>query len=433
MIDKVVSSLIKKTADSVLQPGMNRVPLNYMLGLNIQESIKHFFDQEVETWIMEEDARISNSERFDYDRPEVRMLIDQVFDGIKQSAEFDLPTFHRLLERTIKLEMNFLLKPQQTLTQFIFKDSAIVTTKQVYDTLKYFFRLEYYKDALSEYFNQKYMQEISETQFKELISQIDDKAYNAVGASFALQNLKAILDFINESLDEPTPELPINIIVTALNDRHMSDYADAVLRAESQGSESLNLDELDNLFSTGKTPQELEEEKEAEIQAEEITVTMDIGSIEEEKPLVEVADIDVSNVVHPEPEVEEEEDDDFEEEFEEEDEEVPAKAAKESAGSQLASVMARNITSDQPLEDLYAMIDRSDYKKFVKRLFKKDEPSFKEFLDELNSYDSWQDASVAIDDEFYNRGINPYAKEAISFSDICYKRFFPKDRNQAAE
>jgi hypothetical protein len=311
MIDKVVSSLIKKTADSVLQPGMNRVPLNYMLGLNIQESIKHFFDQEVETWIMEEDARISNSERFDYDRPEVRMLIDQVFDGIKQSAEFDLPTFHRLLERTIKLEMNFLLKPQQTLTQFIFKDSAIVTTKQVYDTLKYFFRLEYYKDALSEYFNQKYMQEISETQFKELISQIDDKAYNAVGASFALQNLKAILDFINESLDEPTPELPINIIVTALNDRHMSDYADAVLRAESQGSESLNLDELDNLFSTGKTPQELEEEKEAEIQAEEITVTMDIGSIEEEKPLVEVADIDVSNVVHPEPEVEEEEDDDF--------------------------------------------------------------------------------------------------------------------------
>jgi hypothetical protein len=433
MIDKVVSSLIKKTADSVLQPGMNRVPLNYMLGLNIQESIKHFFDQEVETWIMEEDARISNSERFDYDRPEVRMLIDQVFDGIKQSAEFDLPTFHRLLERTIKLEMNFLLKPQQTLTQFIFKDSAIVTTKQVYDTLKYFFRLEYYKDALSEYFNQKYLQEISETQFKELISQIDDKAYNAVGASFALQNLKAILDFINESLDEPTPELPINIIVTALNDRHMSDYADAVLRAESQGSESLNLDELDNLFSTGKTPQELEEEKEAEIQAEEITVTMDIGSIEEEKPLVEVADIDVSNVVHPETEVEEEEDDDFEEEFEEEDEEVPGKAAKESAGSQLASVMARNITSDQPLEDLYAMIDRSDYKKFVKRLFKKDEPSFKEFLDELNSYDSWQDASVAIDDEFYNRGINPYAKEAISFSDICYKRFFPKDRNQAAE
>ena len=46
----------------------------------------------------------------------------------------------------------------------------------------------------------------------------------------------------------------------------------------------------------------------------------------------------------------------------------------------------------------------------------------------VNEQTAWKDASVVIDNEFYERGINPYSKEAIMFSDLIYVRFFPKDR-----
>jgi hypothetical protein len=432
MLDQIVTQKIQKIANTVIQQGMQEVPLGYLMGLDIPESVKHFFDQEVETWLAEEDNRISASERFDMDMPEVRMLIDQVLDLLKQYASFDQPTFNRILERAIKLELNYLIKPHQTLTQFIFKDSPKVTTIEVYNTLKYFFRLTYYKDALTDYFNQKYMQEITETQFKELISQIDAKAFEANSVEFTLKTLNAILQFANEGADdEGKTTLSSDLLIAALEDRSFTQYAELITRAEGQGMKEFTLEELENIFKTGKTPQEMAEEE--KVAAEEETIAMDVSSIEEEKPEVEVSDIDVSSVPEPEPAVEEEveEEEEFEEEEEEEEEEEVVKES--GAGAQLAAQIAQQIEGQGPLEDLFSLIGKKDYKKFLKKLFKKDEPGFKDFIDELNSYNSWKDASIAIDDEFYQRQINPYSKEAIAFSDICYKRFFPKDRAKAVD
>ena len=67
-------------------------------------------------------------------------------------------------------------------------------------------------------------------------------------------------------------------------------------------------------------------------------------------------------------------------------------------------------------------------RKIIKRLFKKKEEEFNSFIESLNNESSWKIASKIIDDEFYEREINPYSKEAISLSDIIYLRFFPKDK-----
>ena len=433
MLDQVVTNQIQKTAEKVLQPGMNDVPLAYLMGLDIPESIKHFFDQEVETWLTEEDERVSMSERFDYERPEVRMLIDQIFDMLKQGVAFDQPTFHRILERAIKLEMNYLLKPHQTLTQFIFKDSPKVTTIEVHNTLRYFFRLSYYKDALTDYFNQKYMQEVTETQFKELIDQIDKKAYDADPVDFTLKTVMALMGFVREGMgDEEINALPVDILTKALEDRKFDEYVRHLEKAESQGLTELTLEEMEALFKTGQTPADIKESAATEAIEEEETTAVDVSSIEEEKPVVEVSDIDVSAVPEPEVVVEEEEED--EDDYEDEEEEEVAVAEKPvagTAGEQLADFVAGQISKGEPLEDLNKLMLKKEYKRFLKKLFKKDEKGFKEFIDELNDYTSWKDASVAIEDEFYQRQVNPYSKEAIAFSDICYKRFFPKDHIKA--
>ncbi len=123
MLENTIEILIKKVKDEVISdPNMTEIPLAYLMTRNIPESVKHFFDQEVELWIREEEEKFASSDRFDYDMPEVRMLIDQIFDFLKQNARFDLNKFNQLLERAVKLEMNYLIEPQRTLSQFIFKD-----------------------------------------------------------------------------------------------------------------------------------------------------------------------------------------------------------------------------------------------------------------------------------------------------------------------
>ncbi|WP_456442842.1 hypothetical protein, partial [Caldithrix abyssi] len=86
MLEDVMDVFIERIRKKVLaNQKMNEIPLAYLMTLDIPQSIKHFFDQEVELWIREEEEKFTSSDRFDYDLPEVRVLIDRIFDILKQT------------------------------------------------------------------------------------------------------------------------------------------------------------------------------------------------------------------------------------------------------------------------------------------------------------------------------------------------------------
>ncbi|NOX37868.1 MAG: hypothetical protein GXO78_10065 [Calditrichaeota bacterium] len=415
MLDQIIENIIQKIRREVVQPGMDRIPLTYIMTRNIPDSVKHFFDQEVEIWLREEADKFSTSDRFDYDLPEVRVLIDKIFDILKQTATFHITVFNRLLERAIKLEANYLIRPHQTLTQFLFKDSFTITTMEVYDMLKYFEKFQYYKDALTDYFNLKYMREISQPQFEELIEAIDKQVFSKNTVETTLQMVKTIVNFLNEGRTPPSDTISLEILLTAFNDRNLSPFVHLVEQEQRAGTQEISLADLEQMLRSGKPLSEVKAAAEAERKLEEI------ADIEEEKPEVQVESITVSEVTEPPPVVEEKEEEELLEEEEEEVEEV-GKAAE-----QLADVVAEKIKGDH-LEDLHKLIKPKQRKKFIKKIFRKNESQYLEFIDLLNRIPDWKKASRTIDEYFMTASINPYSKEALEFSDLVYNRYFPKDR-----
>ena len=450
MLETIVDALIDKVKKEVItDENMQNIPLAYLMTRNIPESVKHFFDQEVELWIREEEEKFTSNDRFDYDMPEVRMHIDNIFDVLKQSANFHTSKFNQLLERAVKLEMNFLIEPQRTLTQFLFKDSPIVSTMEVYDTLKYFFRYNYYKDTISDYFNTKYLHEISQDQFKDLMEQIDEKIYKDNTLETTLKTLKTICGFVNEALEEETEVISMNVLEHAFADHKLVAYSELVEQLKESDKTEISLSDLEPILSAGNI--ETIDQVEVDSSKREATQIMleNLEDIESSKPEVEVSEIDLKQpeiiLEEPEEDIEEEElNDEIEEEEEKAEETTVIEKAPEPVESEekisqtpehegkvaddLADFVASKIRSDQPMEDVNKIVTGRNRKKIVKKLFKKKENEFKSFADILNSQPSWKEASVIIDEEFYQRGINPYSKEAILFSDMVYTRFFPKDK-----
>ena len=428
MLDQIIENIIRNIRNEVVQPNMDQIPLAYIMTRNIPNSVKHFFDQEVELWLREEAEKFSSSDRFDYEMPEVRVLIDKIFDILKQTATFHITVFNRLLERAIKLEARYLITPHRTLTQFLFKDSHVITTMEVYDMLKYFDKFSYYKDALTDYFNLKYLREISEPQFEELIRAIDDQVFSRSPVETTLQMVKTIVDFLNEGREMPTNTVPLAILKDAFEDRNLNDYSRIVETEMAAGTLEVSLEDLEKMLRSGKAL--------VEMRAAAATTPSPveaIADIEEQRPEIEVESIEVSETVEipaPEPEVEEE----FEEELEEEEEEEVVSSAGETSGAaeQLAQVVAEKIKGEK-LEDLNAMISKKQRKKFIKKVFRKDEGRYVEFIELLNRTPDWKQASSLIDDYFFEAGINPYSKEALEFSDVVYSRYFPKDRPLAED
>ncbi len=424
MLDQIIENIIQKIRKEVVQPGMERIPLAYIFTRNIPASIKHFFDQEVELWIREEAEKFSASERFDYQTPEVQVLIDKIFDVLKQTATFHINQFNRLLERAIKLEANYLIRPHQTLTQFLFKDNFVVSTIEVYDMLKYFDKFQYYKDALTDYFNLKYLRQISQSQFEELISGIDRQVYAKSPVETVLQTVKTINNFVNEGRPAPTDTLDIKMLLVILKDRNLDGFAALIERQGQEGSKDISISDLEQILRTGKTLRQLRKAR-----AEEKVTVEEIADIEKEKPKVEVESISVSEEVQIPAEVEPEAE---EEEYEEEEEQPAAAAtaetiaARASAAEQLADLVGQKMRGDH-LEDITRLISPKQRKKFIKKIFSKKEKKFLEFLSLMNNTPNWKHASNLIDSYFFQQGINPYSKEALEFSDLVYNRYFPKD------
>jgi len=416
MLEQVIENIINKIRKEVVSAQMEYIPLNYLMIRNIPDSVKHFFDQEVEIWLREEAEKFTANERFDYDMPEVRVLIDKLFDILKSTATFHINKFNQLLERAIKLEANYLTRPHQTLTQFLFKDSFLITTMDVYDMLKYFDKFQYYKDALTDYFNLKYLREISQSQFEELIDGIDQQVFSKDPLNTALQMVKIIITFMNEGR-EPSDSLSTEVLLQSFKDRNLDDYAALIQAEENEGTEKIDVTELEALLRTGKTAKQ---RRRVEAEKEEISVE-EIADIETAKPEIQVEEITVkAEAKIPEPEVEEVEEEEYEEE-----EAVPAESM--TAADQLANMVAAKIKGDS-LEDLENLIPRKMRKKIIKRIFKKNESQYTQFTEFINQVPTWKQASAAIDEMFYQTGINPYSRDALEFSDLIYNRYFPKDR-----
>jgi hypothetical protein len=433
MLENLVDVLIKKVRDEVVtDPNMHDIPLAYIQTRQIPESVKHFLDQEVELWIRDEEEKFNSSDRFDYDMPEVRMLIDQIFDNLKQNARFHINKFNQLIERAIKLEMNYLIEPHRTLTQFIFKDQQIVSTIDIYNMLKYFFKYQYYKDAISDYFNTKYLREISGEQFGKLISQIDENAFRENRLETTLQTIKTLTGFMKEATGEEVETLELDVLSHLFTDRNLDTYNQLIQELKSDGRSEISVSDLEVIITAESLdPIKVPQKEETEVSDETLTIEA-VKDIEDSKPVVEIDDIEVGDI-KPEEITEEEEEEEYEEEEEEEEEEkeevgTTTTAPKANVADDMANFVASQIQSDKPLEDLNGMIAGRTRKKIIKKLFNKKENEFLSFVKLINDESAWKNASVVIDNEFYERGINPYSKEAIMFSDIIYLRFFPKDR-----
>jgi hypothetical protein len=294
---------------------------------------------------------------------------------------------------------------------------------EVYDTLKYFFRYEYYKTAISDYFNTKYMREISQDQFEDLIAQIDKKAFEEETEETTLKTIKTIMSFLTEAQEKDITSISVDDLNIVFHDRGLEDFEALVARIKNETELSeVTFDEIEEMIRDGKVPGV----EEPEVREPTQTVGFDkVEDIEESKPEVTVDDIEVSESKIVEEEIEEEEEE--EEDIEETATDIKA-PEKARVADDLANFVASQISSDTPLEDLNTIIQGRMRKKVVKKLFQKKESDFNNFIDTLNSYNNWKDASHLIDDTFYEKSINPYSKEAIALSDSIYLRFFPKDK-----
>jgi hypothetical protein len=83
----------------------------------------------------------------------------------------------------------------------------------------------------------------------------------------------------------------------------------------------------------------------------------------------------------------------------------------------------------QPLQSLAAMMSPQQREQFLKKLFNSDSACFERLLSQLEAAPTWSAAHRAIELCLQQQRISPYHAEATRFSNLVYKRYFPKDEH----
>ena len=426
-LDQITKNLMKKIIGS-----NERITLKELKGKDIPEFTKNYFNREAETWIREESSMLLSSGRFNYDLPEIRKKFDELYALIKDTANFSRPRLNRVLERSVKLQADFLVQPERTMVQFVFRDEDVITPEEVMDTMKYFLAYEYYYKALEEYFKANKTETISRSKFKNFIEQLDLKAFGQEQLKSAVNVASVVVGFLNLGREKSSGDIEVEILVNAYKDRHLDEYAGKMSKVKEDGKTVINVNQLEAVLtapegeavaeSASDEKHEYEPQKEVVSTKNLSSMISEIEDIEEEE--VQVASFDDLLV--------EEDDEDIElppppptEEIKKE-KVVEAAAPASGAADQLSDIMAKEMGQATSLEDLYQVIEDKDKKVYVKKLFKKDADAFYAFLNEINKMSQWKAASEYIEDVFYEREVNPYKKEAIALTDAIYSRYFPK-------
>ena len=145
---------------------------------SLDEFDKKYFEAEVYWRIYVDYLERKSNHHFDYTDFEHSVHFNELRDYQKSFAVFSKDDLNELAFLISKIKLNYLIRPQNTLNWFVFRNEPTKMYKEMFLRLNYFFEYKYLVDFLIHYFKEKQIdfeskEIITSAEFQKLISKID--------------------------------------------------------------------------------------------------------------------------------------------------------------------------------------------------------------------------------------------------------------------
>ncbi|HEY4612896.1 MAG TPA: hypothetical protein VII11_07940 [Bacteroidota bacterium] len=402
------------------------ITLGELLTASIHPGIKAYFRAEVHKLLQKEREKEERSKKFPYALPEVMRLQEQMDLLLQYHYEFDQKDFDALLDEAVHFQFNYLCRPQFTLMNFLFENRRRAPVADIERKLDYCVEYGYYREIIRRYITDNGLAKIAYEEFETLLEKIDREIIRQHTSWELARMLKSLFAFIDAGLPDAhkkqgEPTLPVNAAVVFFEDKKQNDIQERLERERDANSLSeITVQELADIIERVRTGND-----EARAVAQERPVRKPTRL--KRKPVVEAPpELPPSLPKEPLQFPVSDPSDLFQ----------PTARQESLPAVQKAQAGALDESSDEgtvglPEEGIHAYFSRAEQKHFVKKLFHKDEVSFREALDTLNIISTWDEASQYLDQLFIVTGADPFSEEAIEFTDKIYAWFHPGEQKTA--
>ncbi|MBI1803675.1 MAG: hypothetical protein HY033_12400 [Ignavibacteriae bacterium] len=351
-----------------------------ILAADVPSPVKTFFRADIEALLLDEFQQHRKKSRFNFRHPEVQSLQNQINSILVLNFTFERVEFLNRLNDTVHLVINYLVRPQWTLTSVLFEHEPSTSPLSLLRLLRYFGPYEYVKDLLVRYVQEKTAAEFTKEEFAFLLWRLDAEYLRRKSGDELARILFPLYEFFDYPKRSGNKSLPIKALVRYFEDKGLASVLSMLEGATVQGKEEISHRELGELLENVRRTNGAFE-----------AVKLDV--VPQPDNAVEA----VASTVNPNP--------------------LPPSPA-EFAQQVPRAPVAVQVPSTRVLE-----INDGDRKRFTRRIFRQDEAAFASAIGALEHTPSWKEASKVIDEIFIQNVIDPYSSDALRFIETLFKQF----------
>ena len=385
----------------------NTITYKELLDEEMPAFLKNFLQKRVQKYFLtDEPFQFNNSKRYDFNHVKIKSLLEELRTAFEEATLFKKEEISEIINRTVGLQFDLIISPKKTLKKIFFKNKSERTQT---DILKILLGLSdkriFIKNLIANI--KKFDQfHVVEEDFDKILDQTEKEVYGRDFISAFFSDVEIFLEFLCHINGKEQRSINREVLKLLLLERNVPQYYDAFNSAYS----SNDWFDLENISKI---------------------LTEHFKKLAKDVKKDDVLNNYIASFI-------DESEDDFESELEDEvrsDSEIIEENTEkhypkiEAWKEPQDFIIRREMIEYQPevtLVSLFKLFDDKSKKLIQKKIFKKDEEAFDNFVKRLDEIDNWKEAKTIIDDELMMRSIQPFSREALTLGDIVFNRYFPQ-------
>jgi hypothetical protein len=250
VLERETENILKEIKQFFPNKGTDVIRLKDILAFDIPNPIKHYFRAEVEALLRNEQNKFTKESRFNHHHPEIRSLQHQI-DSIL-ILEFKFHDMEHRIDEAVHLMINYLVRPQWTLSNIIFEKDKTITTQNLVEILRYFASYEYFKEIVVKYFSEKQIVTITEKEFRTLLWKADSEYIKRKSGYELAEIISPIFDFFNHYIKNGNYLLSIKAVIKFFEDKGLNLVIPRFEGEIAQGKNEISKKELGDILEDSK-------------------------------------------------------------------------------------------------------------------------------------------------------------------------------------
>ncbi len=173
------------------------VTFDQLASAKLHPALLQYVSAEIDYLIFEDRQKLLKESLFDYSGDKINEYFTKISEEIKLTKKFSKDYISKLLLHATSFNVNYVVRPNWSLLQFIFENEDEKYISEVKQILNYLYYYPYYKRILTNYFNKKHLYKISEEELSGVLDKIDKINLENNYEEIVNESLSNIVDFIN--------------------------------------------------------------------------------------------------------------------------------------------------------------------------------------------------------------------------------------------